>query len=121
MLPIALPHLIVNSELKIARIHDDHDAVLVSREPARRKVPARPLVVLPPVAAGRASPFVAHLHDGRICTDPAAATGGLTPAPSRRRIEAASLPTSYSDLKYYLRCPKDYQFRRVFGFEPSGT
>ena len=29
------------------------------------------------------------------------------------------MPTSYSDIRYYLRCPRDYQFRKSFGFSPS--
>lgn len=67
----------------------------------------------------RNSPFVAHLNADAICTDPAAPTAGLAAAEPRRRIEASSLPTSYSDIRYYLRCPKDYQFRKVFGFSPA--
>jgi DNA helicase-2/ATP-dependent DNA helicase PcrA len=27
-------------------------------------------------------------------------------------------PTSYVDLRYYLRCPNDYRMRRIFGFCP---
>jgi DNA helicase-2/ATP-dependent DNA helicase PcrA len=30
-----------------------------------------------------------------------------------------NLPTSFSDIRYYLRCPKDYQFRHQFGFTPA--
>ncbi|HEU0142198.1 MAG TPA: ATP-dependent DNA helicase [Bryobacteraceae bacterium] len=67
----------------------------------------------------RPSPFAAHLADARIVTDATAATAGLVNAPPARRIEASNLPTSYSDIRYYLRCPKDYHYRRIFGFSPS--
>lgn len=36
----------------------------------------------------------------------------------RRRIEEVDYPTSFSEIKYYLRCPKDYQFRHRYGFNP---
>lgn len=65
------------------------------------------------------SPFAAHLSDYEIITDTAAPTMGLVPAPPARRIEASNLPTSYSDIRYYLRCPKDYQYRKIFGFSPA--
>lgn len=65
------------------------------------------------------SSFVAHLDDDRIVIDAAAATTGLNPAAPARRIEASNLPTSYSDIRYYLRCPKDYHYRKIFGFSPA--
>ena len=36
-----------------------------------------------------------------------------------RRLDASNLPTSYSDVKYYLQCPKDYHYRKIFGFSPA--
>src|SRR5262249_9126812 len=65
------------------------------------------------------SPFMAHLNDDEIIRDANAPTRRLRRARPRRRIEASSLPTSYSDIRYFLRCPKDYQFRRIFGFSPA--
>ena len=65
------------------------------------------------------SPFAAHLTDPEIVTDPAAPTAGLVPRARQRRVEVSNLPTSFSDLRYYMRCPKDYQFRRIFGFSPA--
>lgn len=65
------------------------------------------------------SPFGAHLQDQAIVRDPVAPTTGLTAEQPRRRIETSNLPTSYSDVRYYLRCPRDYQFRKVFGFSPA--
>ncbi|HEV2754360.1 MAG TPA: PD-(D/E)XK nuclease family protein [Actinomycetota bacterium] len=42
-------------------------------------------------------------------------------APQRRRIDETILPTSYSDVRYYLRCPADYRFRKTYGFSPPIT
>lgn len=65
------------------------------------------------------SPFAAHLDDEEIITDADIETADLVAAAPARRIEASNLPTSYSDIRYYLRCPKDYHFRRIFGFSPA--
>lgn len=65
------------------------------------------------------SPFVAHLTEEAIITDDNAPTAGLAPETPARRIESANLPTSYSDVKYYLQCPKDYHYRKIFGFSPA--
>lgn len=46
---------------------------------------------------------------------------GLVPAQGRRRIDETILPTSYSDVRYYLRCPADYRFRKTYGFSPPIT
>jgi DNA helicase-2/ATP-dependent DNA helicase PcrA len=67
----------------------------------------------------RQSPFVAHLADDAIIRDPDTESAGLTSAPPARRIEASNLPTSYSDVRYYLKCPKDYHYRKIFGFSPA--
>jgi DNA helicase-2/ATP-dependent DNA helicase PcrA len=69
--------------------------------------------------AFRASPFAGHLSDPNISTDPAAPLASNGCAQQQQRIEAVNFPTSFSDIKYYLRCPKDYQFRKVFGFSPA--
>lgn len=64
------------------------------------------------------SPFAQRLSDPAIVTVPAGLPAGLTQAPRRRRTGDAVMPTSYSDIRYYLRCPKDYQLRKSFGFSP---
>ncbi len=69
--------------------------------------------------ARKPSPFAGHLDDDAIITDAGIQTQGLQPHARIRKIEASNLPTSYSDLKYYLKCPKDYQFRKIFGFSPA--
>jgi DNA helicase II / ATP-dependent DNA helicase PcrA len=43
---------------------------------------------------------------------------GLVPAAQQQRISDDVLPTSYSEIRYYLRCPMDYRFRQSFGFSP---
>jgi DNA helicase-2/ATP-dependent DNA helicase PcrA len=68
--------------------------------------------------ARKASPFVAHLTDPAISRDSEAPILGLTSAPPKRRHEDSDLPTSYSEIRYFARCPKDYQFRKLFGFSP---
>lgn len=65
------------------------------------------------------SPFAAHLTREGVSADPNAPTVSLNATEPRRRIDAASLPTSFSDIRYYMRCPKDYQFRNIFGFSPA--
>jgi DNA helicase-2/ATP-dependent DNA helicase PcrA len=65
------------------------------------------------------STFAALLQDPDIVRNPARPTANLVPAPPQRRIETSNLPTSFSDIRYYLQCAKDYQFRKVFGFSPA--
>lgn len=65
------------------------------------------------------SAFVAHLVADEVSNDPGAVTTDLHDEVPRRRFEASNLPTSYSDIRYYLRCPKDYKYRKVFGFSPA--
>ena len=43
---------------------------------------------------------------------------GLAKAEPRRRIESADYPTNFSEIKYYIDCPKSYQFSRRYGFNP---
>ena len=42
----------------------------------------------------------------------------LPTVPQRRRIDETVLPTTFSEVRYYLRCPRDYKFRHVWGFSP---
>jgi len=70
--------------------------------------------------AAKQSPFALHLvtHPA-VSQDGASLPGGLVPAPQLRRIEDADYPTSFSEIRYYLHCPKSYQFRERFGLSPS--
>ena len=42
----------------------------------------------------------------------------LPPADPRRRVDETVLPTTFSEIRYYLRCPRDYKYRHVLGFSP---
>lgn len=44
---------------------------------------------------------------------------GLIPCPERQRIDETVLPTNFSEIRYYLRCPMDYRFRKGYGFTPA--
>jgi hypothetical protein len=38
---------------------------------------------------------------------------------SLRRIDEKIMPASFSEVRYFLRCPKDFQFRKSYGVSPS--
>jgi len=65
------------------------------------------------------SSFARRMNHAELSDDPNLLVAGLVPHPQARRIDETVVPTSYSDIKYYLRCPRDYQFRKSFGFSPS--
>src|SRR5207248_6950766 len=64
------------------------------------------------------SPFVQRLNDPDISRNVNDLPAGLTPHQQTRRVDETVVPTSYSDIRYYLRCPRDYQLRKTFGFSP---
>lgn len=66
----------------------------------------------------RQSPFAAALRDIELVNDPALLPEGLAQAAPRQEIDEATLPTSFSEIKYYLNCPMDYRFRKGYGFSP---
>jgi DNA helicase II / ATP-dependent DNA helicase PcrA len=66
----------------------------------------------------KASPFAQRLNDPDITRDSTAGPAGIVAHPPVRRIDETVVPTSYSDIRYYLRCPRDYQLRKTFGFSP---
>ncbi|RQV97091.1 ATP-dependent helicase [bacterium] len=43
---------------------------------------------------------------------------GLTHCQPFPRVDETIVPTSFSDIRYYLRCPWDYRLRKGFGFSP---
>lgn len=53
-----------------------------------------------------------------ISTNPADTPCGMVDARPRRRIEDADYPTSFTEVKDYLKCPRSYQFRSRYGFNP---
>ncbi len=65
----------------------------------------------------RMSEFAASLAHDELRDDPDIEETTETTTP-RRKIEDSPLPTSFSEIKYYLVCPRDYLFRKVFGFSP---
>ena len=68
------------------------------------------------------SPFSARLADDAVLREvpPAAELppNDLPPAAPRRRVDETVLPTTFSEIRYYLRCPRDYKYRHVWGFSP---
>lgn len=70
------------------------------------------------VKSWKPSPFSERLVHTEVSTDQDGIPPGIVTAVKKRRIDETVVPTSYSDIRYYLRCPKDYQFRKSFGFSP---
>jgi len=64
------------------------------------------------------SRFANRLQHQAINRDQTGLPAGIIYATQRRRIEETNLPTSFSELRYYLRCPMDYKFRQSYGFSP---
>lgn len=64
------------------------------------------------------SPFSQRFGHPEITDQPGQLPAGLTSSQPRRRVDETVVPTSYSDIRYYLRCPQDCQFRKSFGFSP---
>jgi DNA helicase II / ATP-dependent DNA helicase PcrA len=67
------------------------------------------------------SPFSLRLSHPDISTNPIGLPTGLTPHTPVRRIDETIVPTTYSEIRYYLRCPRDFRFRKSFGFSPPIT
>ena len=67
------------------------------------------------------SPFALRLDHTEMSTQQDDPLDGLEPHPSRPRVDERVMPTSYSDIRYYLRCPRDYRFRKGYGFSPAIT
>jgi DNA helicase-2/ATP-dependent DNA helicase PcrA len=64
------------------------------------------------------SQFSLRLSHTEIVTDQAALPAGLTTQARVPRVDEAVIPTSFSEIRYYLSCPRNYQFRKSFGFSP---
>lgn len=60
-----------------------------------------------------------EVSNGKVSTDSDRTPEGLTPCPQRQKIDETVLPTSFSEIRYYLRCPMDYRFRKGYGFTPA--
>lgn len=70
-------------------------------------------------AAKKQSPYALSLVDPEISNELTGLPPGLARANPAPRLSESNLPTSYSEIRYYLRCPRDYQFRYRFGFTPA--
>lgn len=68
--------------------------------------------------ARRPSRFSNALVDQEIVRGHLGLPNGLVPHAPQRRVTDDVLPTSFSAIRYYLRCPMDYRFRQSFGFSP---
>ena len=73
-------------------------------------------------SARKQSPFAARLADPAVLREAPAAgdlpRNDLPASAPRRRVDESVLPTTFSEIRYYLRCPRDYQYRHVWGFSP---
>lgn len=67
----------------------------------------------------RPSSFKNRLTHPEIVTDPSVLPASLIQHPQIRRIDDNSMPTSFTEIKDYLDCPKKYQFRKLYGFSPA--
>ncbi len=67
----------------------------------------------------RRSSYALQLADHpAVVQDPTGLPQSLAQAAPRRRIEDADYPTSFTEIRYYLQCPKSYQFRERYGLNP---
>jgi DNA helicase-2/ATP-dependent DNA helicase PcrA len=64
------------------------------------------------------SSFARRLNHAELLNDQNGVPAGLAHHAPRRRVEEAVLPTNFTEVRYYLRCPMDYQFRKRHGFSP---
>lgn len=67
------------------------------------------------------SPFSLQLTHPEISTSMASPPTGVTPCAPVCREDETIVSTTYSEIRYYLRCPMDYKFRKTFGFSPPIT
>ena len=67
----------------------------------------------------RLSPYAQRLDEhGRVVSGMEELPTDLPVTGPRRRIEETDYPTSFSEIQYYLQCPRSYQFRERYGFKP---
>ena len=50
--------------------------------------------------------------------EPSTLPSSLASASPRRRLDDADYPTSFTEIRYYLQCPRSYQFRERYGLNP---
>ena len=65
------------------------------------------------------SPFSLQIASHPAVTeDPSNPPNGLVQATPLRRSDDTNYPTSFTEIRYYLQCPKSYQFRERYGLNP---
>ena len=65
------------------------------------------------------SPFSLQIASHPAVTeDPSNPPNGLVQASPLRRSDDTNYPTSFTEIRYYLQCPKSYQFRERYGLNP---
>lgn len=68
----------------------------------------------------RPSPYSQVLaQHAAVGVDETVVPNGLAPCPQIPRIDDGDYPTNFSEVRYYLKCPKSYQFRERFGMNPA--
>jgi DNA helicase-2/ATP-dependent DNA helicase PcrA len=65
------------------------------------------------------SPFAANIQHDYVSTDYTAMFDRPQRIDPVVPIDATILPTTFSDLRYYWECPRDYLLRRLMGFSPG--
>ena len=66
------------------------------------------------------SAFAQALQHSEVTEDPNELPSSIYNMPPEQvfqRIDETIMPTTYSEIRYYLACPKNYQFRKQFGFK----
>lgn len=71
--------------------------------------------------AARPSRYAQRLAGPELVEDPDGLPARLVAAAPTRRVDETVLPTTYSDIRYYLGCPRDYLLRKSYGFSPPIT
>ena len=65
------------------------------------------------------SPFALQLaNHSAVVQDVTGLPNGLVQATPKRRVEDSDYPTNFTEIRYYLQCPKSYQFRERYGLNP---
>lgn len=62
--------------------------------------------------------FDLEFRDPAITEDFSLLPPNLTNSTQQQRIDESIMPTSFSEIRYYLTCPKNYQYRKQYGFYP---
>lgn len=70
------------------------------------------------IRENRVSVFTSDLTDENITEENTFLPASLTETPQQQRFDESIMPTTFSEIKYYLVCPKNYQFRKQYGFNP---